>query len=193
MAVLAETYFKTTFKGYDTAAVDEFIVSLSDRYEQNKNELNDKLRSVEAENTRLKLEISELRTSAEESAKAYEESLADKQKEYDMLCAEIGEKMVVADKRAAEIIKNAEKEANLILSMAQQNIENEAKAVRARAEEEAAQLIEDTRRRCESLSAAAEEFRQRQNEMSRSMSETEKRFGDALNKLREGISEQGLQ
>ena len=190
---MAETYFKTTFKGYDTKAVDEFIISLSDQYEHNKKELSDKLRAAESENTRLKLELSEMRSAAEETAKTHEEVLSEKQKEYDLLCAEIGEKMIVADKRAAEIIKNAEKEANLILSMAQQNIENEARAVRARAEEEAAQIIEDTRRRCESLSAAAEEFRQRQNEMSRSMSETEKRFGDALNKLREGISEQGLQ
>lgn len=189
---MAETYFKTTFKGYDTQAVDEFIVSLSDRYSQNEKELSEKLRAAEAENNRLKLELSEMRAVSEAAEKAHEEALAEKQKEYDKLCAEIGEKMVLADKRAAEIIKNAEKEAGLTTQLAKQNGENEAKVIRARAEEEAARLIEDTRKRCESLSAAAEEFRRRQSEMNRSISETEKRFGDALNKLREGISEQGL-
>lgn len=186
---MAETYFKTAFRGYDPQAVDEFIVSLSDRYDEIKKELTEKLRAAEAENTRLKLELSEMRASAEETAKAHEAALAEKQTEYDLLCAEIGEKMIIADKRAAEIIKNAEKEANLAVELARRNGENEVKAIRVQAEEEAARLIEDTRRKCESLSAAAEEFRQRQSEMSRSMTETEKRFGDALNKLKEGISE----
>lgn len=189
---MAETYFKTAFKGYDTQAVDNFIISLSDRYSQNEKELSERLRAAEAENARLKLELSEMRSTAEATAKAHEESLAEKQLEYDKLCAEIGEKMVVADKRAAEIIKNAEKEANLTISLAKQNGENEAKVIRTRAEEEANRLIDETKRKCESLTAAAEEFRQRQSEMAQSISETEKRFGDALNKLREGISEQGL-
>ena len=190
VAILAETYFKTSFKGYDTQQVDEFIISLSDKYDQNVKDMTERLRSLEAENTRLKLELSEARTSAEENAKAHEAALAEKQKEYDALCAEIGEKMVVADKRASEIINNAEKEANLVIDLARRNGESEAKVIRIAAEEEAARMIEDTRRKCESLSAAAEEFRQRQDEMQRSMTETEKRFGDALNKLREGISGQ---
>lgn len=189
---MAETYFKTSFKGYDPKQVDEFILSLSDKYEENVKDMTEKLRALEAENTRLKLELSEARTSMEETAKAHEEALAEKQKEYDALCAEIGEKMIVADKRAGEIINNAEKEANLVIDLARRNGENEAKVIRISAEEEAAKLIEDTRRKCESLSAAAEEFRQRQDEMHRSMTETERRFGDALNKLREGISGQEI-
>ena len=189
---MAETYFKTSFKGYDPKQVDEFILSLSDKYEENVKDMTEKLRALEVENTRLKLELSESRTSMEETAKAHEEALAEKQKEYDALCAEIGEKMIVADKRAGEIINNAEKEANLVIDLARRNGENEAKVIRISAEEEAAKLIEDTRRKCESLSAAAEEFRQRQDEMHRSMTETERRFGDALNKLREGISGQEI-
>ncbi len=187
---MAETYFKTSFKGYDTQQVDEFIVSLSDKYDRNIIDMTEKLRSAEAENARLKLELSELRAFAEENAQAHENALADKQKEYDALCAEIGEKMVLADKRAAEIINNAEKEASLVIDLARRNGENEAKVIKAAAEEEAAKLIEETRMKCAGLSAAAEEFRQRQDEMSRSMTETERRFGDALNKLREGISSQ---
>ena len=185
---MAETYFKTSFKGYDTQQVDEFIVSLSDKYDQNVVELTEKLRAVEAENSRLRLELSELRSFAEENAKAQEDAIAEKQREYDVLCAEIGEKMILADKRAEEIVSNAEKEAKLVIDLARRNGENEAKVIRANAEEEAAKLIEETRNKCASLTAAAEEFRQRQDEMNRSMTETERRFGDALNKLREGIS-----
>lgn len=187
---MAEIYFKTSFKGYDPKQVDEFIVSLSDKYDENVQAMNEKLRAAEAENARLRLELSELRAFAEESAKAHEDALVEKQREYDLLCAEIGEKMILADKRASEIIKNAEKEQELAVDLARRNGENEAKVIKAAAEEEAAKLIEETRRKCEGLSQAAEEFRQRQYEMSRSMSETEKRFGDALNKLREGLNEQ---
>lgn len=187
MDTLAETYFKKAFKGYNKQQVDEFILSLSDTYAQNEKDFNDRIRSLESENERLKNELYEMRALAETTASEHKEELLAKQAEYDQRCAEIGEKMVVADKRAAEIIKNAEKEASIVLTYARRNGENEAKAIRIQAEEEAARLIEDTRRRCETLSAAAEEFRMRQNEMNRSMYETEKRFGDALSKLREGI------
>lgn len=187
---MAETVFKKTFKGYDTKQVDEFIVSLSDTYTRNESELTDRLRSAEAENARLKEEITKMHNAAEQREQEHRQELSEKQKESDALCAEIGEKMVLADKRAAEIIKNAEKEASLILTDARRNSENEAKAIRERAEEEAARLVEDTRRKCESITAAAEEFRARQNEMNQSLKESENRFASALNKLREDIGNQ---
>ncbi len=188
--ILAETVFKKTFKGYDTNEVDAFIISLSDKYSQNENELTNKLRAAEVENERLKNEISQLRASNEQNERDHAAEIIEKQKEYDILFAEIGEKMVLADKRAADIIKNAEKEAALILTDARRSSETEAKAIRMRAEGEATKLIEETRRKCESVSAAADEFRARQNEMNLSIRETENRFADALNKLREGFSEQ---
>lgn len=187
---MAETVFKKSFKGYDTQEVDEFIVALSDRYTQNENELTDRLRAAEAENERLKSEISELRAENDQSERDHAAELIEKQKEYDILCAEIGEKMVLADKRAADIIKNAEKEAELILTDARRSSENEAKAIRMRAEGEAQKLIDDTKRKCESVSAAADEFRARQNEMNQSIRETESRFADALSRLRDGFSVQ---
>lgn len=187
MTVLAETYFKKSFKGYDPQQVDEFIISLSDTYEKNEKELSEQIHALESETERLKGEIAELNQNAEDTLKEHQAELLEKQKEYDELCAEIGEKMVVADSRAAEIIKNAEKEAALITSLARQNSENEAKAIRLNAEAEAERIIQETRQKCESIAAAAEEFRIRQNEMTRSLSETESRFASALNKLREDI------
>lgn len=187
---VAEAIFKKTFKGYDTNQVDEFLVMMSDKYTQNEAELNDKLHLVEAENERLKAELTKLREQSDENERNHAQELIDKQKEYDALCAEIGEKMVIADKRAADIIKNAEKEAELILTDARRSSENEARAIRMRAEGDAQKLIDDTRRKCDSLSAAAEEFRARQNEMNQSIRETESRFADALNRLSANFSEQ---
>lgn len=190
MKAVAEAIFKKTFKGYDTNQVDEFLVMMSDKYTQNEAELNDKLHLVEAENERLKAELAKLREQSDENERNHAQELIDKQKEYDALCAEIGEKMVIADKRAADIIKNAEKEAELILTDARRSSENEARAIRMRAEGDAQKLIDDTRRKCDSLSAAAEEFRARQNEMNQSIRETESRFADALNRLSANFSEQ---
>lgn len=186
---MAETCFKKSFKGYDTAQVDEFIINLSDTYERNENELNEMIRTLEADNEKLRNEILRLRDFAENTEREHEAELQKKHLEYEALCAEIGEKMVVADKRAAEIIKNAEKEASLILTQAKQSSENEARAIRARAEEDAARLIEETREKCDGISKAAEEFRERQNEMNRSIAETENRFASALSKLREDIGD----
>lgn len=190
MTALAESYFKKSLKGYDTEQVDEFIISLSDTYEQNEKELSDEINALQKENERLKNEIAIMRTSEEHVEREHEAALAAKQKEYDILYAEIGEKMVLADQRAAEIIKNAEKEANLILTHARQSSENEAKAIRERAEEDANRLIEETRRKCENISAAADELRARQQEMNRSIIETESKFTSALNKLKLDIGEQ---
>ncbi len=184
---MAETYFKKKFKGYDPEAVDSFIVSLSDTYDSNVKNYEAQLREAQAENGRLRDEIAELREYIEENAKAHEAELAKKQEEYEALYAEIGEKMVVADNRAAEIIRNAEKEAEFITTQAKEDVERDAKTIRAKAEEDAKSLIDDTRRKCDDISAAAEEFRIKQEEMNRSVIETEKRFGDALSKLREGI------
>ncbi len=184
---LAETYFKKRFRGYDPEQVDAFIISLSDTYDRNESDFNEDLRNAEAENARLREEIAEMREYIEDLAANHEATLAKKQEEYDILYAQIGEKMVVADSRAEEIVRSAEKEANLIIAEAQQKGEAEAKAIRQSAEEEAKNLIDETRRKCADISAAAEEFRMKQEEMNRSMSETEKRFGDALTKLREGF------
>lgn len=184
---VAETYFKKKFKGYDPEAVDSFIVSLSDTYESNVKNYEAQLRESQAENGRLRDEISELRELIEETARAHEAELAKKQEEYEALYAEIGEKMVVADNRAAEIIRNAEKEAEFITIQAKEDVERDAKNIRARAEDDAKALIDETRRKCDDISAAAEEFRIKQEEMNRSVMETERRFGDALSKLREGI------
>lgn len=184
---MAETYFRKTLKGYDPEQVDAFIISLSDTYDDNLKEQEEKVRAAENESARLREEIAELRAYIEENASRYEAELAKKQEEYERLYAEIGEKMVVADNRATEIVKNAEKEAALIIAEAQRSSENEAASIRAQAEEEANKLIEDTRMRCADISAKAEEFRMKQDEMQRSISETEKRFGDALSRLREGF------
>ncbi len=183
-----ETVFKKSFKGYDTAQVDEYIVALSDTYTRKEKEFAEKIHILETENNKLKGAINLLRDEAEETAETHEEELKAKQKEYDALCAEVGEKMVVADKRAADIIKIAEKEAALIIAKAKTDAENEAKATRAKAEEDAERLIADTEAKCKKLSEAAEEFRKKQEEMNKSMFDTEKSFGDAISKIRSGIA-----
>ena len=184
---MAETYFKRTFKGYDPEQVDSFIITLSDTYENNLKDHDAALRSAEAENAKLKEEIAKLNKTIESNDANFEAELAKKQEEYERLYAEIGEKMVIADTRAAEIVKNAEKEASFILAEARINSENEAKDIREQAEAEANRLIENTRAQCAEISAKAEEFRLKQDDMNKTISETEKRFGDALNKLREGF------
>lgn len=187
--ILEDIVFNRTLKGYDPKQVDEFIIGLSDTYSRNEAELADKLRAAEAENERLREEVAKLKDAATMREIEHSVALADTKRESEALCTEIGEKMVNADKRASEIVRNAEKEAALIINDARRGSENEAKAIRARAEEEAARLVEETRRKCESITAAAEEFRARQNEMNKSLMESESRFNTALNKLREDIGE----
>ena len=187
MNALAETYFSKSFRGYNPEQVDAFIISLSDSYDANLKASEEKLRVAEADKAKLRDEISELRRYVEETAARHEEELLRKQEEYDRLYSQIGEKMVIADTRAAEIIKNAEKEAAFIVSEARQSLEEEARTIKANAEAEASKLIEETRAKCADISARAEEFRLKQDEVNRTILETEKQFDDALAKLREGF------
>lgn len=184
---MAEAYFKKVFKGYDTKQVDDFIIGLSDAYSAKERGFTEQAHVARNEIERLNGEIASLRAEAESAAKEHAAELSEKQKEYDALCAEVGEKMVVADKRAADIVHNAEREAELIKRQAQTEAENEARMIKQNAARKAEQLISETERRCEELTKAAEEFRRKQEEIHRSVYETERQFGDALNKLRDGI------
>ena len=156
---MAETYFKKAMRGYDTKQVDAFIVELSDRYNESKREL--------------------------ESEHATER--ASLRSEYDALCASVGEKMVLADRRAAVIVKNAEKEAECIIRKANAEGESRARAELERARQEAEKLISETEKRIAGISAAADEFRAKQNEMDRSMNETARSLNEAMRRLRSGI------
>ena len=98
---MAEAVFKKVFKGYDTKQVDEFIVSLSDTYAQNEQELAARLHELTNENERLRDEIAELKDELDDREREHIEELEESRRKTDELCAEIGEKMVVADKRAA--------------------------------------------------------------------------------------------
>ncbi len=173
---MAEHYFKKVFKGYDPEQVDSFLVELSDRYTQKERALSEELNAAGQEIERLKSRVAELQDEALIAAGEHEKELDEKGREYEQLCARVGESMLNADKIASDIVDRAEKDA-----------EHEAYAIRERAEREAKKLIDETERRCAELIKAAEEFRKRQEEMARSVSDTERSFGDALNKLREGL------
>ena len=184
---MAEPYFKKVLKGYDPGQVDAFIIELSDRYSEKEREFTEQANIARNETERLNAEISLLRAEADAAAKEYSLRLAEKQKEYDDLCAEIGERMVLADRRAIDIVRSAEREAAAIKESAQAEAENEVRRIKQDAAREAEKLIAETEKRCAELTKAAEEFRRRQDELHQSVYETERRFGDALNRLRDGI------
>ena len=185
---MAEPYFKRTFKGYDPEEVDKFIIGLSDKYASGEKEFEEQIRALKDELDSARGEIKRLEEEAEAEAERHAEELAKQKKGYEELCTQVGENMVTADRRAEAIVRAAEREAEAIKNKAKSEAEVEAKAIRRRAESEAEKLINDTSRRCEALTLAAEDFRRRQSEMQRSISETERQFGDALNRLRDGIN-----
>ena len=186
---MAEKYFKKRARGYDVHEVEAFITELSDKYEKNEKGLTTRLNEAEAEHRRLESEIEALGNEIERLCAEHAEQLAKKQTEYDALCSEIGERMIVADKRASDILANAEREAGLILEKARNDASLEAKAIISSANSEAKRLIDDTCRKCDELKASADEFRRRQSEMNNSLAETERRFDSALSKLREGLGD----
>ena len=184
---MAETYFKKAMRGYDTKQVDAFIVELSDRYNESTRDLESELERARKECERRDEELNAMRANAEKAESEHATELASLRSEYDALCASVGEKMVLADRRAADIVKNAEKEAECIIRKASAEGESRARAELERARQEAEKLISETEKRIAGISAAADEFRAKQNEMDRSMNETARSLNEAMRRLRSGI------
>ena len=153
---MAEPYFKKAFKGYDCAQVDKFIIKLSDSYTEKEKEFAERANADKIETERLKNEIARLRDEAERADGDRAVELAAQKKEYESLCAELGERMVLAEKRAAEIVRRAEREAELIKQTAQTEAENESKLVCRAAGEEAEKLVSEARAESETIRSGAE-------------------------------------
>lgn len=195
---MAENYFRKTVRGYDTEQVDSFIVSLSDRYTKETQEQKEQIARLTAELDRSRRETEEAKQENILSAEEHAKELDEKQKEISLLAAEVGEKMITADRRAEEIVNDAQKKADEILGSAQYNADKcareatekaneQARITIEKANEQARSIIENTEKRCADLSQAAETIRRQQADLTASLEQTGRQFDGALSKLKEEL------
>ena len=171
-------YFSKVFKGYDPDEVNAFLVKLNDEFaqkeqawEQAKKELEDRLAAAERE-------IADLR--ARQAGASAPAALEEKRREYEALCADVGARMMQADKRAEEIIKNAGREASLVTLRATEEARADAK-----------RLLDETRAGCAAIDAAVTAFRAQQDEIEQTLRRAEALVVDAVAALESSIGRSG--
>ncbi len=162
---MAVAYFNKRLKGYDTDEVDTFIINLVAESEQKIKELSDASRELRMRIKELEDQIDASATEHRSEEQHFEARIAEADAKYESLCAQMGEKMHIADERAAAIISAAQQKADDIISQAQNGAADIAAAAKAEAEAEARRIVFETRERCGAIERAAQEFERRQKEI----------------------------
>ncbi|GEM_PF-1324665 len=174
---MAVAYFNKRMKGYDTNEVDTFIVNLVADSEYKIKELTENARE-------LRIEIKELQDELAARQDEYAAQIADDEAKlnevnakYESLCAQIGERLQLADERAAEIIAKANAEAERIVAEARLQGENESK-----------QIIADTRERCAQIEKSAESYAERQRAITEGLEKAKAAIEAGLGEIENNVS-----
>ncbi len=162
---MAVAYFNKRLKGYDTNEVDEFIANLVADSEQKIKELSDASRELRRRIAELEEQLEKANAEHETEKSDLEARIAQANGKYEALCAQMGEKMHIADERAAAITDAARQKANDIVLQAEARADGITSTSKAEAEAEARRIIAETRERCGAIERAAREFERRQREI----------------------------
>ena len=170
---MAEAMFAKAGRGYNREQVDAFLVELNRSFAETEAMLNGRIRDLAAELTDLKEKLAESESKNRAMEESYSARLEEKEKECAEMQAAIGQRMLVADARAEEIVSQARAEADAML-------ENS----RRKAEHDAERIISETRRSCAVISQAAAEFAGRMNAVTAEMRKTESLMDMALEEVK---------
>ena len=122
---MERSYFNRAFKGYDPDEVNEFILKLESEHEEKINALNNEISAL----TDKINSQSTAATANGDELSAREAELEEKQRLYDSVCTQVGEKILSAEKVAQEIVKNAEAEAERIKANAVSEAERQSQLI----------------------------------------------------------------
>lgn len=108
----------------------------------------------------------------EEPSAGPEEAKPEDQNEYKKACAQIGERILIADKRAEEIVKEAKAEADRILAKAEES-----------ADEEIKRIIDKANGRIHAIYKTIAEFEKNQLCISAGLEQARKHITDTINEV----------
>ncbi|HAN20754.1 MAG TPA: hypothetical protein DCP51_03635 [Clostridiales bacterium] len=199
-------YFSKVFKGYSPEEVEAFIIKLNNDLHQKQQEFSDTTKRLNSELSELKKHFDEVisqkevlteenrtlciekqnlqneikRLSAEKTERPVVQAVIEtdiNKMNYKQLCEQLGEKMLIADLRADEIIKNAKQEANVILFKAESN-----------AGDEINRLVAEANKRIELVYNAIDEFGKKHIFINAGLDQVQKYISDAIREVEALIS-----
>ncbi len=163
--------FTESKKGYDKEEVNNFIKQLNETTEARIAEKDAKIKELEDEIKRLSKKGDVV--SAQPIAETPAEDSSEAKKKYERLCADMGEKLLLAEVKASEIIEDANSKAEKIMIDA-----------RVSANEKVEEILKDANFKADGIRKAVAEYSEKEKEIMALLNTTEETFRKAL----EGIS-----
>ncbi|PKM63074.1 MAG: hypothetical protein CVU97_01970 [Firmicutes bacterium HGW-Firmicutes-21] len=188
-------YFTKVFKGYSPDEVEAFIIKLNTELQQKQQDFATETRKLSGEIIEIKqrfeetIAINERLTEEVQRLNAERQNFIEQQKpsvekitapvepiirteengDYKKLCERMGERLLVADVRAEEIVKTAQREAKDILAKATDE-----------AGEEINRLVEEASKRAESVYKAIDEYEKKQVFINAGLEQARKHIYEAI-------------
>lgn len=160
--------FTESKKGYDKDEVNAFIKELNEKNEAILAEKDERIKELEDELKR----CSKASAPVVEAAPAVDSSLDEAKKKYERLCADMGEKLLLAEVKASEIIDAANKKAEEIVAQARLDANSQVEAI-----------LEDATLSAEGVKKASADFLAKEKEIMALLSVTEETFEKALERI----------
>jgi vacuolar-type H+-ATPase subunit H len=162
--------FTESKKGYDKEEVNSFIKQLNEATEAKLAEKDEKIKELENEIRRLSKKQPEQAT--EKKEEQTDEDLEAVKKKYERLCTDMGEKLLLAEVKASEVIDEANEKAEKIVADARIN-----------ANKEVEEILEDAKLSAEGIKKAVAEYSAKEREIMALLHTTEETFNIALERI----------
>ena len=161
--------FTESKKGYDKEEVNNFIKQQSEATEAQLAEKDAKIKELENEIKRLSKQPTEEPEAKEEKNDA---ELEEVKKKYERLCSDMGEKLLLAEVKASEIIDEANLKAEKIIEEARIN-----------ANKQVEEILEDANLSSAGIKKAIAEYSAKEREIMALLHTTEETFNLALERI----------
>ena len=162
--------FTESKKGYDKEEVNAFIKQLNETTEAKLIEKDSKIKELENEIKRLSKKMTSTEQTFEKEVT--DEELEAAKKKYERLCADMGEKLLLAEVKATEIIDEANTKAEKIVADA-----------RLDANKQVEEILKDAKLSSEGIKKAVSEYSAMEREIMALLHTTEETFNIALERI----------
>lgn len=170
--------FTESKKGYNKDEVNNFIKQQNEANEAKLAEKDRKIKSLEDEIKKLSKNADSAPAKVEAPATAENTDLEEAKKRYERLCSDMGEKLLLAEVKASEVIEEANKKAEAIIAEA-----------RIAANEQVKKILEDSEKNAEGIKKAIAEYSAKEKEILALLNTTEETFKKALEKISANLYE----
>lgn len=164
--------FTESKKGYDKEEVNSFIKQLNEANEAKLAEKDERIKELEDEIKRLSKRTETTTKVEKEPVVVTDTDLEASKKKYERLCADMGEKLLLAEVKASEIVDDAKEKGEKIIADA-----------RIEANKQVEHILSDASLSADGIKKAAADYMAKEREIMALLNTTEETFKKALERI----------